>query len=149
MKLKVLAAAVASVVSIGAHADGIFSDPSIGLYFKQPLGAVTKQSGLASYGMQLNYQAPVINSQDMFSRQQRSLLDIRFQEAKIDKIKLNGLTVAYRDNDTNALTSNFVGDSETETAMWIGGALVFGVVACNQEWFGLCEDDDPSYTVPG
>lgn len=147
MKLKILAAAVASALSMGAAAEGLYNDASLGLYFKQPLGATDRQSSLASYGMQLNYSAPTYSASGLLSRPQRSLLDVRFQESQISQVKVNGLTVAHR-NEADELVNSLDGGDSNTTLWWVGGALVFGAVACNQEWFGLCEDDS-SYAPPG
>jgi hypothetical protein len=135
-KIAALAAGVSTALSGISYGAG-FEDATASLYYQLPFGGTQSQS-LSSYGFAVDYDV----SAGTFGNTnplRRSLVDFRFQQNQLQEMKLNGVSLAVRDQNTNDLT---IGGKEISnvTAAVVGGLLVAGILCVTENV--ICEDDD-------
>ncbi len=136
-KIATLAAGVTSALS-GMSYGGGFDNANATLYYHLPFGGNSHET-IPSVGFAVDYDVSAGTFGNV-NPLRRSLVDFRFQKNQLQDMKLNGITLAVRDRETNELT---IGGKEisTVTAVVVGGLVIGGVLCATENV--ICEDDDP------
>lgn len=139
-RMTVLAASVAACM--GAQAEPQLDQGAAAMfYINQPLGTASSQQSQLSYGLRMNY-GP---GPTALMHPRGSLVDFRLQQGRVEEVKLNGVSFAVRDKQTNSLT---IGGEEVSTGALIGGAVFLGVgISCaTDNW--PCDGDNEDNAPP-
>ena len=108
-------------------ADG-FGGTSATLYYQLPLGGATHHQ--PSYGLALVNQARYDDLGSIQPLRQR-LMDFRFQDRRLQNVKLNGVTLLSRDPQSHQL--NVGGTEISTTGMLVIGGLATAGILCAAE----------------
>lgn len=141
-RIAILAAGVSTAIT-GVSFGGGFENTTATLYYQLPFGGSTHET-IPSYGFNVGYDVSV-GTFGNATTLHRSLADFRFQENQLQQMKINGITLAVRNRETNELT---IGDMEIDnmTAAIVGGLLVGGILCVTENL--ICENDDGSSSAP-